>query len=241
MFTRFTKCSGTLVLLFLLVTTTSSATHARATNPFGMEHAVLRGVRIEMKDGRKLVGYVGWSSEDFKYEKKPKFPQSMIDPAAWVQEPKTFELYIKLYPVSKKVLRRAFPGDTMGMVIATRSGTIKLPIKQIARISALRMRYDGIEATIDGLITYIHSRTMIRLLMSEEPFATLKNDDGYVLVSFNRQIGRRKLAAINAELTRLSTSAGAGILADFDKAWDQTTRRRLERQRVVVIQYITED
>lgn len=235
MFTRFSKCSATIILISLLVTATSSATHARTITRFGMEHAVLRGVRIKMKDGRRLAGYVGWSSEDGK---KPKFPQSLIDPTTYAEGTKTLELYTRLYPVSKKVLRRAFSGGIiMGMVIATPSGTLKLPIKQIATIRALRMKYDGIEATIDGMITDVRSRTIIRLLISGKPFATLKNDDyGYVLVSFNRQIGRRKLAAINAAEIRLRTNGRA----NSGKAWEQATRR-LERQRVVAIEFITED
>jgi hypothetical protein len=136
----------------------------------------------------------------------------------------------------------------MRMVIATPSGTLELQLKQIAGIRALRMRYDGIDVTIDGLITYIHSRTIIRLLMSGKPFAALKNDDGHVLVSFNRQIGRRKLAAIDAALTRKLAAISADrarLIASegdsaFNKAWEQTMRR-LHRQRVVSIEYITED
>lgn len=236
------QCSGTTTLILLLVTATASATRAGATNRVGMEHPYLRGVRIEMKDGHRLVGYVGWSRDYFKYDKEPKFPQSLIDPTAWVEEsnPLELELYTKLYPVSKEVLRRAFPGGTnMRMVIASASDTLTLPIKQIASIRALRMKYDGIEATIDGMITDIRSRTIIRLLMNGKPFATLKNDDhGYVLVSFNRRIGRRKLVAISGALTRQST--GEGIPANPEKAWEQTFRR-LQRQRVVVIQYITVD
>jgi hypothetical protein len=239
LFTSFARCLVTTLLIVLLITTTTSATLVRGGNRFGLEHGVLRGVRIQMIDGRTLAGYVAWSRDYFKYAKEAKFPQSLLDPTAWVQETKALELYTRLYPVSKMVLRRAFPdGDgNMRMVIATASGTLRLPIKQIARIRALRMRYDGIEATTEGLITYIRSRTIIRLLMSGKPVATLMNDGGHVLVSFNRQIGRRKLAAFDAELNKLSTNAGAGILADFDKAWDQTVRR-LERQRVVVILYI---
>jgi hypothetical protein len=235
---RSTKRSGTTLLIVLLVTAAPAA-RVRATNLLGMEHAHLRGVRITMKDGRKLVGYVGWNSEGFKSNKTPKFPLSILDPTAWMGETKTLSLYTKLYPVSKTVLRRAFPdGDpTMRMVIAPRSGTLTLAIKQIARMRALRMKYDGIEATIDGMITDIRSRWMIRLLIRGEPFASSKNDDyGYVLVSFNRKIGRRKLAAINAALSRIST----GPPHDFHEGWEVTTRR-LERQRVVVIQFITED
>jgi hypothetical protein len=86
MFTRLSKCSGTTTLMFLLVANIPSATRAGGTSRFGIDYGVLRGVRIEMKDGRKLVGYVGWSSEDFKNEKEPKFPQSLLDPTAWVQE-----------------------------------------------------------------------------------------------------------------------------------------------------------
>ena len=137
--------------------------------------------------------------------------------------------------------------STVTMVISTASGKRTLPIKQISSIRALRMRYDGIEATIDGLIT-VQTRTMIRLLMSGQPFATFKNDDGHVLVSFNRQIGPRKLAAIDAALTKELAAIGAERAkfmaaegdAAFNKAWDQVLRR-LEGRRVVSIEYITED
>lgn len=213
-----------------------SVTYAGPTRRFAMEHGVLRGVRIDMKDGRKLVGYVGWSPDFFKYEKEPKFPQSLLDPTAWLQETKTLELRTRLYPVSRTILRRAFPdGDgSMRMVIATGSGTLTLPTKQIVRIKALRMKYDGIDATIDGLITYIRSRAIIRLLMSGRPFATFMNFDGHVLVSFNRQVGRNKLASIDAVLTRLRTSdSGAN-------AWERA-RSRLYRRRVVLLDFVSED
>lgn len=246
---RSTKRSGTTLLIVLLVTAAPAA-RVRASNLLGMEHAHLRGVRITMKDGPKLVGYVGWSSEEFKDERKLIFPQSMIDPTAWREETKTLDLYTRLYPVSKKVLRRAFPdGDSrMRMVIATSSDRLSLSIKQIARISALPMRYDGIATTIEGMITDVHSPNMIRLLMSGRPFATFKNDGGHVLVSFNSQIGRRQLAAIDAALTkklvvidaeRTKLIGSAGDAA-FNKAWDQVMRR-LQRRGVVSIEFITED
>ena len=56
MFTSFAKSLVATLLIFLLVPTTTTAMLVGATNRFGMEHPYLRGVRIEMKDGRKLVG-----------------------------------------------------------------------------------------------------------------------------------------------------------------------------------------
>ena len=123
----------------------------------------------------------------------------------------------------------------MRMVIATATDTLRLPVKQISEIRASRMKYDGIEATIDGMITDIRSPTIIRLLINGKPFATRKNDDGYVLVSFNRSIGRRALAEIDAALIRASHRS-----PDSDKAWEPTSRRLL-RKRVVVISFISED
>jgi len=188
-----------------------------------------------MKDGRKLVGYVAWySSYD---DKESKVPHGFIDPNVWQgEEKKGLQLYIQLYLVSKKVLRSAFPGSDNGrMLIATRSDTLTLPIKQIARIRAVRMRYDGSDATIDGIIIGIRSRTILRALISEDPLATFDDNEGTAFVSFNRHIGRRKLAKISAALTRQST--GKGIPANPEKAWGQTSWR-LERQRVVMIPYI---
>lgn len=106
MFISAGKCLIVTHLTSLLIPATATATLVGATSRFGMEHPYLRGVRIEMKDGRKLVGYVAWSSEATSYDKEPKFPQSLIDPKTYPEETKTLELYIKLYPVSKEVLGR---------------------------------------------------------------------------------------------------------------------------------------
>lgn len=236
MFTPFARRLVTSVLILLLVTATASAKPAGATSLFAMEDAYLRGVRITMKDGRTLVGYVAWSRDFFVYDAEPRFPKSLIDSKAWRgDEKRTLELYTKIYAVPNRVSRRIFPGEVLRLLIAVPSGTLTLPLKQIARIVALRMRYDGSDAT-DHLIDYIRSNTVRQLLISGKRFATFDDKDGSIFVSFNNRIDRRTLAALSAERNRANTQYTAELL----QRWEQT-RRRLERQKVVMIWYRTVD
>lgn len=220
-----------LALIVLLTTATLPAqlptTGADNTEPDSPDYDVLRGVLIEMKDGRRYTGYVGWGNWHFSAASRVRFPQSLVDPAAYGgQLPDQLEMLTEVYQAAAQVAESV---GTEKLLVTVASGWLGLPTEQIARITAQALPHDGHPAEY---IFFDFLPASITLLTKATPHATFANDDtGSVLISYDNQIGQRELAKLGQILSKLLT---AHAESDFAAAWTKA-KRQLERHRVVVI------
>ncbi|PYP89494.1 MAG: hypothetical protein DMF61_02145 [Blastocatellia bacterium AA13] len=166
----------------------------------------LRGVRIRLKNGRSLVGYVPWNSGLFKVpdiDAESRFPTILLDPDAWADfilkdQRHSFYLYTEVFPVSRYVSRVL---STKRFLVRMESGVLTLKTDQISTISAVRMQYDGYDADFE---VPVQSRAAIRWLMQKRPHAVLEDDllvSGF-MISHNSRIGRKKLERIRDSILR---------------------------------------
>ena len=182
--------------LFLVITLLAAIVFSHAHNAFADCSAcfVLRGVRVQTKNGQKISGYVAWNENLFKIDIHDiKFPDSLIDSKAWYSEFVT--LYTRIYSLSR--LEKG--------LVTTRSGILKIRVSNVEKIIATPMRYDGYVGA-GGLP--IQSMTEIRWLTNNRPKAVFTVNyfvsDRYI-ISYNRRVGKRELEEISKRLEMASS------------------------------------
>ncbi len=189
--------------------------------------ARLRGVIVQMKDGRELAGYVEWNPYLFK--EGAKFPKSLIDQQSWKcpDEQGQLRLYAEVYPVARVL------GLEGKFLVTTRAQMQVLPVPQIAKITALPRSHDGYG--VYGEIPLLPSPAAIRWLVSEKPQAVINESSAFdgMLISYNREIGQQELKKIEEQISqRLERPESC---SERDIEWTEI-KRQLARRRVVALE-----
>ena len=214
-----------LILVFATLTVLANSSTASADDYAAF---VLKGVQVQMKDGRQLSGYLLFFPSSFTSPNaSARFPRMLLDPKAWDPEsgkpPTEIWLYKKVFPVSGTVLKHL---DGKKFLVSAKSERMKLKLSQIARIKAApRMKHNGYEGDYE---VPLHSGFAIRLLTSEKPHAVIHDNeiDG-LWISYNAHIGKKELARISAQIPRESGRQERMI-------------RRASRRRVIFLDIPTE-
>lgn len=187
--------------LILVITLLAAIVFSQAHNAFADCSAcfVLRGVRVQTKNGQKISGYVGWNEAWFKRDIYDiKFPDSLIDSKAWENTTPEFSEFVTLY-TRVYSLSRLEKG-----LVTTKSGILKIRVSNVEKIIATPMRYDGYGCA--GLP--IQSMTEIRWLTNNRPKAVFTKNyfvsDRYI-ISYNRRAGKRELEEISKRLEMASS------------------------------------
>lgn len=212
-----------LILVFAALTVLANSNTASADNTAAF---LLRGVQVQMKDGRHLSGYVLFFPSWFTSpDASARFPRILLDLRAGDPEsgkpPTEVWLYKKVFPVSGRLLKHLY---VKKFLVSARSEVLKLKLSRIARIKAApRMKHNGYEGDYE---VPLHSAFAIRLLTSEKPHAVVSGNgvvDG-LIISYTPQIGKKKLERIREQIRR-------------EPAQRQQERmiRRAERRRVVFL------
>lgn len=187
-----------LILVFAALTVLANSSTASADNLAAFE---LRGVQVQMKDGRQLSGYVRFFPSSFTSpDASARFPRILLDPKAWDRKPPTeVWLYKKVFPVSGTLSKHLY---VKKFLVSARSEVLKLKLSEIARIKAApRMKHNGYEGDYE---VPLHSAFAIRLLTGEKPHAVISGNgvvDG-LIISYTPQIGKKKLERIREQARR---------------------------------------
>ena len=89
----------------------------------------LKGVRIQMKDGHRLSGYVRWNASRFDMPGPDSgFPDILLDAKAWASfvaknRRESLVLYKKVFPVSRYLLKHLLAKKVL---LTTQSETLTL-------------------------------------------------------------------------------------------------------------------
>lgn len=155
----------------------------------------LKGVQIELKNGRMHRGYVQWNFVWFKERENARFPDSLLSSESWQYPPLEF---VRLY---KEVYKVEHP---LPVLVTTSTGTINIALSDIKKMVPAPQELDGYQGAAG--LPFL-SQTAIRLLSEGEPYALLKDDSGVAdvyLISFNQDITLDKLRQIHAGLKSIS-------------------------------------
>jgi hypothetical protein len=227
--------SGALILALIGVAAATALTSNRAAAADDEPCARLRGVIVQMKDGRELAGYVEWNPYLFK--EGAKFPKCLIDSQNWrhPEDHGQLQLYTELYPVARVL------GFERKFLVTTQAQMQALPITQIAKITALPKSHDGYG--VYGETPLLQSPKAVRWLVSEKPQAVIRYSlafDG-MLISYNREIGRQELEKIEEQIRQRLEKfqkepelAGDELGLAWEKEWTEI-ERQLARRRVVAL------
>lgn len=222
------SCKSGLIMVFVTLTVLANTRTASADNIAAFE---LRGVRVQMKDGRQLSGYLLWRSVMYGWLENAdaRFPRILLDPKAWDPQygkpPDEVWFYTKVFPVSGPLLKHL---DGKKFLVSRQSEFLKLKLSQIVRIKAVpRMKHNGYEG---DFAVPIHSSFAIRLLTGEKPHAVIRDIDfDSVWISYNAHIGKKELARISEQIRRESSPQK-----------QERMMRRANRRRVVFLEVPTE-
>jgi len=222
------SCKSGLVMVFVTLTVLANSRTASADDFAAFE---LRGVRVQMKDGRQLSGYLLWRSVLYRSPENAnaRFPRILLDPKAWDpadgKPPDEVWFYRKVFPVSVTLLKHL---DGKKFLVSTQSEFLKLKLSQIARIKAVpRMKHNGYEG---DFALPLRSAFAIRLLTSEKPHAVIHDIDFDSLwISYNAHIGKKELAKISEQIRRESLPQK-----------QERMMRRAKRRRIVFLEVPTE-
>ena len=180
----------------------------------------LRGVRIEMKNGSEITGYVHWNASWFTEQWRNRFPQSLIEPAAREDQRTDLIIYTKLLPV---------PGNR-NRTVTTKSNQVELTQGEIAGIASAEMPFEGRDGT--GGVPIV-SEKAFELLESAKPVAIAAKPEEVLgmctfhFISFEPSIGKKKLETIAKEIA--STSKGR-----------EERLKQLEQQRIVALLFCSD-
>jgi hypothetical protein len=191
--------------------------------------ARLRGVIVQLKDGRELTGYVEWNPYLFK--EGAQFPKSLIDQPSWKcpDEHGQLRLYAEVYPVARVL------GIEGKLLVTTQAQMRALRASQIVKVTALPRQHDGYG--VYGEIPLLPSPEAVRWLVSEKPQAVINEStvfDG-MLISYNREIGRRELEKIEEQIRQQFEKSEGESCSAAEKEWTET-KRQLARRRVVALE-----
>jgi hypothetical protein len=215
--------------LFSLITLLIAvAAHPAAASAHFAWQVELRGVRVELKDGRELFGYVAWG--DIGLKEGARFPQSLLDPHAFhdFERRKSLTLYTEVYPTAKRI-SDLYLGSRY--LVAVEAETKALAYQQIARIRALPMKYDGYGS--EGWPP-VYPEAAARMLALEKPHA-ISGDANEYYISYNRAIGEKELLQIKAETERWMRKQIPAHASDEVVTKQRAKRdRELARKRVVL-------
>jgi hypothetical protein len=214
-------------MVFVTLTIFANIRTASADNIAAFE---LRGVRVQMKDGRQLSGYLLWRSVMYRSPENAdaQFPRILLDPKAWDpadgKPPDEVWFYRRVFPVSGPLSKHLYGK----FLVSMQSEFLKLKLSQIARIKAVPwMKHNGYEG---DFAVPLHSAFAIRLLTNEKPHAVIRDIDfDSVWISYNAHIGKKELARISEQIRRESSPQK-----------QERMRRRAKRRRVVFLEVPTE-
>ncbi|MDD3927047.1 MAG: hypothetical protein PHT33_10380 [bacterium] len=185
----------------------------------------LKGVKVELKNGKIASGYVAWNSAWFEAEGyKPKSPYALVDSKEANRRKQPLVLYKKLYSIEKpfrKLHGECKPGTVL---VTSEADTVKLPLAEIRHIKAKPMKYDGYTGA--GNIPR-YSKKALEMLINAEPVAVIVEDTGVsddYYISYNQAISEK-------ELKKRREDVNNGLLGE---KWTETVKK-LEKDRIVTL------